>query len=138
MSINIKSLKAKTSSIAIDLKHPLTGEVLKDENGNVAQAFVFGKASKQYREATDARLNEAIENNENKDKDSKPKLTALKIRENSIEFAALCTDKITVLTTEDGKALDTLETLVETFEDKGMYWLLDQVTAAIEADKNFF
>ena len=138
MSLNIKNLKAKSGSVAINIKHPTTGALLKDEAGNQVQAFVFGKASKQYRDATDARLNAAIEANKTKETKDAVNLTASTIRENSVEFAALCTEKITVLTGENDVPLDTVEALVDVFADEGMYWLLDQVTAAIEADKNFF
>lgn len=86
MSFKISALKAKTNSVPVVVKHPVTGEDLVDDQGKVVYVYLYGKASKQYRDFNDARLKKALEQQKIAKKITPPDLTVDKIRKDAIEF----------------------------------------------------
>ena len=122
--------KAKTSAVAVDLKDPVTGEVINVGHGDV-KVYVHGKASKVHRDFTDAKV-KAYAANKSKNKNE---INMDKIRKDSVEFAVACTEKITGLQAEDITSKESIEELYSTEE---FHWVLDQVNSAIENEANFF
>lgn len=138
-TLKLSSFKAKQDATAVTIRNPETGEELLDDDGNpLAQIHVFGKASKKYRDMTDARLKEAIIQGKLQGKTKAPDLTVDKVRKEGIEWAVSLTSHISGMETDDGKALNTPEAIREVFSNPEYYWLLEQANAAIENDSNFF
>ena len=128
--LNLNLPKAKTSAVAVSIKHPETGEDLVI-NGKEVKVHVYGKASKVQRDFQDAKI-KAYASNKSKNKND---LNMDKIRKDAIEYAVACTEKIENLASED---ITSKEDLEEIYSNVEYYWFLDQVTAAIESDTNFF
>lgn len=137
MSFKISALKAKTNSVPVAVKHPVTGEDLVDDQGKVVYVYLYGKASKQYRDFNDARLKKALEQQKIAKKITPPDLTVDKIRKDAIEFSVACSDHIDMVDDND-QEINTAEAFTKLYSDPDFYWLLDQVNAAIENDSNFF
>ena len=136
MSFKISNFKANSQAVAVNLRHPETGEDLINDEGTPVQAFVYGKASKKHRDLTDARLQKAIV--AGKDKNKAPEITVDKIRKEGLEWAVGLTSKITGIVDDDGNEIDTPETITAVLSNPDYYWVLDQINAAIENDSNFF
>lgn len=128
---NLPSLpKAKKEASPVAIKHPESGEDLLVDGVPVI-VHVYGKASKVHRDYTDAKV-KAYSLNKNKNKND---LNMDKIRKDAVEYAAACTDKITGLSKEDITSKEDMSKLYATEE---YYWFLEQVSAAIENESNFF
>jgi len=139
MAFKLSSLKAKTAATPVVLTNPKTGEPIVDEDsGKEVAVYVYGKASKQYRDFNDSRLKSALEKSKKAGKiAAQNELTVEKIRKETIDFAVAMTSHIANMESEDGKAVDSPETIRAVYEDPEFYWVLDQVNAAIENDSNF-
>lgn len=138
MSFKISSLKAKTSSVAVNIRHPETGEDLIDDQGKEVKVYVFGKASKEYRDHADARLKKALAAQQAKKKVTVPDITVEKVRNDTLDTVVILTDKFENLEDEDGKAIDNKDAIRKLYENPEYFWLVDQVNEAIESDSNFF
>jgi len=136
MSFDISKLKAKTNSVPVAIKHPTTGEDLVDDQGKVVNVYLFGKASKQYRDFNDSRLKSVLDQQKLSKKIAPPELTVGKLRKDDVDFAVACTDRIDMV--YEGNDVNTPEALFELYSDPDFYWLFEQVKAAVENDSNFF
>lgn len=138
MAFKLSSLKAKTSATPVVLTNPKTGEPILDEKDQEVAAYVFGKASKKYRDFNDGRLKSALDKSKKAGKiAAQNELTVDKIRTETIDFAVAMTSHIANMEGEDGGALDNPEAIRAVYEDPEFYWVLEQVNAAIENDSNF-
>ena len=123
------------------LNIPATGEELFNDEGKPIQIHVFGRASKKYRDLTDARLRDAIAANKG-GKSKANDITVDKVRKDSIEWAVSLTSHISNMVYDDENGvehkLDNPDALRLAYSDPELYFLLDQANAAIENDVNFF
>lgn len=138
MSFKINTLKAKTNAVPVNLRHPETGEDIVDENGKEVKVFVYGKASKEYRDQQDARLQKALDRQKTSKKTVAPDLTVEKIRAETLETVITLTEKFENLVDEDDKPIDNKAAIRKLYEDPEYFWVVDQVNEAIENDSNFF
>jgi hypothetical protein len=130
MSVKLSQLFASSGAVSVPLRHPATLEKLEG-----IEARVFGKASQRYREYTRNQTTTFIEKQKTKAKND---LNVDKIEKDRLEFAAMMTEEITGISTEDGSPLDNKEALLEVFKNPDLYWLLEQVEEAINDTTNFF
>lgn len=136
MALKITGLKAKTGAVAVDLFYPNGDPVLDEDGKTQAQAFVYGTASKQYRDFEKAKGEKLFASfAKGKAKINQSYDAALK---DGLAKVVACTEKITVLVTEEGEELDTPLTIEAVLSDPSMDWLFDQVAAAINDQSNFF
>lgn len=138
MSFKLSSLKAKSDAVPVTILHPETGEELFDDKGSPIQLHVYGKASKKYRDLTDARLKDAIAQGKSSGKNKAPELTVDKVRKDSVEWAVSLTAKITGMVDDEGNPFDNSDAIRSIYENPEYFWLLEQANAAIENDSNFF
>lgn len=131
MKLDFSALpKAKTGAVAVNIVHPEDGENLVVD-GREVKVFVYGKASKVQRDYTDEKV-KAYSNNKSKNKND---INMDKIRRDAVEYAVACTDKLEGLAPTD---ITSKEDLTSLYSNPEYYWFLEQVSAAIEADKNFY
>ena len=136
MSFKISNIKAKTNSVGITIKHPLTGEDIVDEKGKEVKVYLFGKASKEFREHSNARLKSAIDVQQ-MNKAKQPKVTVERIRKEAIEDAVALTDKFENLSDDDGNEIVTKEAIMELYSNPEYVWLLDFVREQSDLQENF-
>lgn len=135
MAIKLGGLKAKTKAVAVDLFLPNGDELLDEDGKTQAQAFVFGQASTQYRDFEKAKGEKLLER---MSKGKKNNITSFdSLRKDSLALVVACTEKITVIETDEGDALDNPVTIEAVLSDPQFGWLLDQVSAAINDQSNF-
>jgi len=134
MSFKLSSLKAKTSAVPVVVLHPSVGELI-DDKGNKVTLHIFGKASKQYRDYTEAQTDSYIAKQQAKVK-SKP--TGKTLLADRVKFIAAMTAKIEHLEAEDGSELDNTTSLEELYSNPEFHWLLEFAETALEDNANFF
>lgn len=126
---DLNTLALKTDSVFVQLRHPVTDELLADKDGPVG-IYVYGTASKEYRAAVNAMGNRAL-------KRGNKKATAEVVREEGVELLVAVTEKATDNLTYQGKPLNTPATFRELYGDASFSWIKDQVDAAIADTANF-
>jgi hypothetical protein len=124
----IDSLALTTDSVLVELRHPVTEELLKDE-GKAVGIWVYGTASEQYRNAVSAMQNRAL-------KRQKGKATAEEMKEETIRLLVAVSEKGENLE-YDGKPLKDAETFRSLYADPRFSWVKDQVDAAVGETANF-
>ncbi len=134
MSLKLSSLKAKTSAVPVVVLHPVVGE-LEDDKGNKVTLHIFGKASKRYRDYTEAQTDSFIAKQQAK---VKSKTTGKQLLTDRIKFIAAMTDKIEHLESDDGSKYDNTSALEELYANPEYFWLLEFAEAALEDNANFF
>lgn len=74
---DISKLALKSDTVDIQLRHPGTGELLFSDEAKEkpVAAVVYGKASKQYRDALNAMLNRSLKRKAKKEKESSEVMT---------------------------------------------------------------
>jgi len=140
MAIKLSNIvKAKTTAVPVEIKHPLTGEVLMDEaSGEKVIAWVYGRASKQYQDFQDKNLQEVLTKRKSgRNIDPIKDMTVSKVRESELDFPVAMTEKITGLETDDGEKFDNPDMIRALYEDQQAYYILEQVQAALNDDANF-
>lgn len=138
MAIKLSGLKAKTTAVAIDVIHPLTEDVLYDEDGKTkVQAFLVGSASAEYRDFEKKKAQKQLDRLAD-GKRAKNILTVDSLYKDSLDKAVICTKKITVLTTDEGKPLDNPDSIREVLADVQNEWLLNFLLLEIDKNSNFF
>ena len=132
--IDLSKLMEKTDEVAVELKHPVTGEVLKDEKGNVAKVVVYGRASKRAQDYQNAKVNQILKDKSvNKNKEE----TAESLSDAILESVVVCVDRYENLSFGD-KKLDNETTIKEALSNPALRWLYEQTRAAIDDQTNFF
>lgn len=137
MALKLSSLKASESSIVV-LKHPVTGEDLVDDKGGEVAVEVFGKASKVHQDYMNSVLKKAIEKNKVANKVKQQDITVEKIKDDEIGFLVAMTKRFVNLVDDDGKEINTPESIKAIYENTDYYFVKEQVNAALENDSNFF
>jgi hypothetical protein len=122
MSFNLNSLALRDTT-ALKLRHPVTDEVLADDEGNEVIVHLYGPASKQYRNTIAAMQNRAI-------KRGGKKATAQELRDEAINLLVACSDRIDNLE-YNGKPVDTEAAFRTLYSDPSMEWIKGQVDAAL-------
>ena len=125
MAFNLSSLAVKDTTL-LQLRHPETDELLwaDDEQTKPVGIHIFGKSSKEYRNAFNARMNRQF-------KRGKQTLSAEKLQEENIEMLVACSDKAENLEL-DGKTFTTSEDFRSLYINPAFDWIKTQVDAGIE------
>lgn len=132
--MKLSSLKAKSSAVAITVLHPVLGE-LEDDKKNKVTLYLHGKASKKYRDYTEAQTDSFIAKQQAK---VKSKTTGKQLLADRIKFMAAMTDRIEHLELDDGTKLDNTAALEAVYSDPEYFWLLEFAETALEDNANFF
>lgn len=126
MAFDISSLKFKDTAEVVIL-HPLTEQELVDDKGEKVIVTVYGKASKEFRNAASALSNRTL---------SKSKQTEEQARAAIITFLTACTVGVSGLEV-NGQPIKTKDEIRELYEDESLSWLREQVNVAIGDESNF-
>jgi len=121
---NLDSLALKTEAVLHVLKHPVTEEDLVDEKGEKVGIYIFGTASKEYRNAINAMQNRHMKRN-----GKKP--SAEVVREEAIELTVAVSEKATDNLTYKGKPLNTPAAFRELYNDPQFGWIKSQMDEAV-------
>jgi ribosomal protein S17E len=124
MSFNLNSLALRDTT-TLKLRHPVTDEVLADDEGNEVIVHLYGTASKQYRNAIAALQNRAMKRKA-KGKEASPD----EIREEAIGVLVACSDRIDNLTYNDAP-VDNDEAFRKLYSDPSMEWIKGQIDSVI-------
>lgn len=111
------------------LKHPVTGEVLGEDEGKPVTFTLYGSASKQYRKAVDVMMKAA-------DKRGNKKATPAEKRQESIEFLVSLTVKADNIE-YNGAPLDNPTALADFYGDDKFNWVREQINEAIGSVEGF-
>lgn len=132
MTINLSTLATTKETFTVELKHPVTGDVLKDENGNVASITILGKSSKEYRDLNtvqnNKRFNQGVKakrvefDQETIQKDYAELLAAVTVGADNLEYGGQKNSDIDFL---------------KLYTDPTLVWIKDQVSAELENVANF-
>lgn len=114
----------------LELRHPVTDEVLKDKKGNAMIAVIYGKHSAAYKNAHNNLVRELQK------KGSKNKSSLEDAEEKSLNLIAACVKEFRNLHIEyaDGKFLDPNDVLGTL---KNAFWIKDQIDRAVFDLENF-
>jgi hypothetical protein len=135
MSFKISNVKkAKTSAVPVVVLHPTIGELVTDE-GQKVTLWIYGKASDQYRDYTEAQTDSFIAKQQAKVK-SKP--TGKQLLADRVKFIAAMTKDIEHLVADDGSKYDNTAALEELYSKRENHWLLEFAETALEDNANFF
>lgn len=130
---NISSLALKTESTEVQLRNPGTEELLwADEAKTLAvSVFVFGTASKEYRDAKAAMQTRQLKRGK-----QKPSIEIL--NEEGTTLLVAITDKFSNLAVDAAGTVPTTEAQIRTlYNDPRFSWIRDQVDAATAETANF-
>jgi hypothetical protein len=122
MSFNLNSLALRDTT-ELKLRHPVTQEVLADDQGNEVIVHLYGPSSKQYRQTVRAMQERALKRNGKK-------ATPAQLEEESINLLVAISDRIDNLEYK-GKPVDNEAAFRELYSDPSMLWLKDQVEATL-------
>lgn len=125
---NLDTLALK-DTVTLQLKHPVTEELLVTDKGEAVSIVLYGSSSKQYRNAITAMQNRAL-------KRGKKVPTAEEMREESVRVLVACSEKAINLSYK-GAPLDNPEAFRDLYNDASFSWLKDQVDAALGDVSNF-
>lgn len=128
---DIASLALKSDSTEVQLRHPVTNELLWNDEAKTeaVSVFVFGSASKEYRDARAAMQNRQL-------KRGKQKPSVEVLNEEGVNLLVACIDKFANLT--DGGKVPTTEADIRSLLNNPHYsWVRDQVDEAISDTANF-
>lgn len=131
---DLSSLYEKTDSIKVALKHPLSGEELKDKDGNVCKVVVYGRASKRFQDYQTAKMNRLLKEKSTKKVDD---TTYEQLNEAVMEALVVCVDCFENMSYE-GKPLDNETTIKTALSNPALKWLLDQTHDIVNDQSNFF
>ena len=112
----------------MELRHPVTGDVLQDGEGNAASIMVVGTDSHQYvkilRESTNRRLRQ-----------SNRRMPAEEIEAEQVDMLVACTLDVRGIDFE-GEPV-TVGSIRKIYENQQLRWIRDQVDAFISKRSNF-
>lgn len=112
----------------MDLRHPVTGDVLQDDAGNTARIMVVGTDSHQYtkilRESTNRRLRQGSR-----------RMPAEEIEAEQVDMLVSCTLDVRGIDFE-GEPV-TVGGIRKIYENQQLRWIRDQVDAFISKRSNF-
>lgn len=132
MAFDLDSLAA-VDTFALHLKHPLSEELLYDDNEKTlpVQIVIHGPSSTQYIEAVTA-----MQNRELKRQREKKLKSAEQIKSEGIDLLVACSDHAVNLEYKQAP-LDNPEAFRRLYSDTKLGWIKDAVDAAIGDMANF-
>lgn len=119
MALNLGTLSTKGQA-TLHLEHPDTGVKLFDENNNPVEIVVYGKSSKQYRNAFTAMQDRHIQR-------GKKKPSAALYHQEAVELLVACSIRANNMVLADGSPIDTPEAFTKLYNDDSLEWVKDQV-----------
>jgi polyhydroxyalkanoate synthesis regulator phasin len=126
MAFEITSLKFKDTTDLV-LLHPIDQSELIDDKGKKVIITVYGKSSKEFRNAASALSNRTLNRGKQGEEQARAAL---------INFLTKCTASVSNLTI-NGNEVKTESDIREMYEDESLSWIRDQVNAAITDESNF-
>jgi polyhydroxyalkanoate synthesis regulator phasin len=126
MAFEITSLKFKDTTDLV-LLHPIDQSELIDDKGKKVIITVYGKSSKEFRNAASALSNRTLNRGKQGEEQARAAL---------INFLTKCTASVSNLTINDNE-VKTESDIREMYEDESLSWIRDQVNAAITDESNF-
>lgn len=114
----------------LQLKNPATEELLFDDEGKAVTITLYGKSSKQYRNAVTA-----MQNRELRRKFKKDSATAEQIQDESTGLLVACSATSTLEI--DGVAVNDKDSFKQLYTDARFSWIRDQVDEALGDQSNF-
>jgi hypothetical protein len=123
MSFNIAT-KIVSPTTILTLTDPETGGKLVDDKGEVANIELYGKASKQYRDAL-ANLARKTQIRKNKAQSFETNV------EDNVEIL-VAISKTSNLTLADGTPVTTPAAFKSLYSEPGLFWIKDQVQDTLE------
>lgn len=125
MGLNLATLALKSDATFVHLRHPATDELLYADEAKKEPVgiYVYGTASKQYRNAITAMQNRTL-------KLGKNKTSVERMREEAVELLVAVTEKAANLEYNDEK-LESAQDFRDLYSDAAFGWLKDQVDAAL-------
>jgi len=128
---DINSLALKSESTEVQLRNPATNELLWDDEGKTkpVSVYVFGSASKRYRDARAAMQNRQL-------KRGKQKPSVEVLNEEGVILLVAITEKFVNLGV-DGKEPATEAEVRALYNDPRFSWVRDQVDEATADTANF-
>ena len=118
----LSTLAAK-DSVELELKHPVTDEILVDEKGNAVKAILWGTSSKAYRTAINALQNRQLKRGK---KQARPE----ELREEGVSLLTACTQRFENMSI-DGQPLDNEDAIAALYRDDRFLWVKTQVDEAL-------
>ena len=129
--MDLKDLTPKSNTIEVELKHPITGEALKNDDDTPMTITLYATHSKEYKgvmhEQTNRRLKVA-------GKTGKVDITSEELEENTLEVMAKAT-KSWDLTFSGEKPELTFEAAKNLYEE--VFWIKDQLDEGISNSMAF-
>lgn len=121
---------ALKDTYVLELKNPVTEELLVDSDGEPVTITLYGKSSKQYRAAITA-----MQNRELRRKAKKETATAEQMQDESTNLLVACSADSTLEI--DGVPVNDKESFKQLYKDSSFSWIRDQVDTALGDDANF-
>ena len=121
---------ALKDSYELQLKNPVSDELLFDEDGKPVTITLYGKSSKPYRNAVTAMQNRELRRMHKKDV-----RTAEQTLEESTSLLVACSATSTLEI--NGVAVNDKDTFKQLYNDPRFSWIRDQVDEAIGDQANF-
>lgn len=123
MAFNISS-KVVPDTTVLHLVDPVSDAKLYDEDGAAVTITIYGKASKQYRDAL------AALNRKNIARKGKPQAFETNVEDNVEILVSI--SKTSNLALGDGTPVTSPSAFKALYNDPGLYWIKDQVQATLE------
>lgn len=127
MALNLKT-KTVVETAPVHLEDAV-GEKLYDENGNPVIINIYGKSSKQYKQAL------ADLNRKNINRKGKQQSFATNVEDN-VDILVAITKSAENVDMGNGP-IDTPAAFKELYSDSGLFFVKDQIQAALEDNENF-
>lgn len=123
MAFNIAT-KVVNPSVVLHLVDPETDTKMYDEKGEAVVIEIFGKASKQYRDALGALSRKTLA------RKNKPQSFETSIEDNVEILVSI--SKTSNLALEDGTPVTSPAAFKELYSNPGLYWIKDQVQEKLD------
>ncbi len=123
MAFNITTKKVSDSTF-LHLRDPATDEKLYDEDGNKVGIELYGKASKQYRQALSELSRKAVQ------RKNKSQSFETNVEDNVGILVAISKEAVNM--DYNGEALDNAASFTKMYSDPTLFWVKDQVSEMLE------
>lgn len=130
---DISTLALNADTVDFQLRHPATGELLFSDEAKTlpVAAVLYGKASKQYRNALNAMLNRSLKRKAKKEKESAEVMT-----EEGVSLLVAVTSGFKELSIA-GTVPSTEADFRSLYSNAAYSWIKDQVNEFLGDDANF-
>lgn len=128
MAFNIKSKQVAETAV-LHLVDPETDTKLFDDEGKAVTIEIYGKASKQYRDALSGLSRKTLQ------RKGKPQSFETNVEDNVDILVAI--SKTSNLELEDGTPVATAAAFKALYSDSSLFWIKDQVQTFLEDTVSF-